>query len=82
MSGPSSDPGTMRSSERIEELSEDIDVAIREFLERHPHTNPQQVQQAMLVVERDACGAGRRAPRIREMFVAFLLGFGAGALFF
>jgi hypothetical protein len=69
----------MRSSERIEELSEDIDVAIREFLERHPHTNPHQIRRAMLVVGRDACGAGRRAPRVLGLVIAFLLGVGLGA---
>ncbi len=81
MSGASKGPGTMKSSERIEELSEDIDVAIREFLERHPHTNPQQIRRAVQCVGRDACGADRRAPRVLALVIALLLGVGLGAAF-
>jgi hypothetical protein len=81
MSGASSDPGTTKSSERVEELCEDIDVAIQEFLERHPRTNPQQIRRAMRVVGRDACGADRRGRRVLALAMAFLLGVGLGAVF-
>jgi hypothetical protein len=80
MSGASNDRGTMRSSERVDELSEDIDVAIREFLERHPRTNPEQIRRAMRVVGRDACGADRRTRRAFALAMAFLLGVGLGAV--
>jgi len=81
MSGASNDPGTMKSSERIEELSEDIDVAIWEFLERHPRTNPQQIRRAVRCARRDACGADRRVTRVLALVIAFLLGLGLGAAF-
>lgn len=72
----------MRPSERIEELSEDIDVAIREFLERHPHTKARQVREAMLVAGPDACGRERRARRALAFVLVFLLGAGLGAVLF
>jgi hypothetical protein len=71
----------MRSSERIDELSEDIDVAIREFLERHPRTNPEQIRRAMRVVEGEACEADGRARWVLALALAFLLGVGFGAVF-
>jgi hypothetical protein len=39
---------------KVRELSEDIRVAILEFLERHPRTSPDEIRQAMRVVERGA----------------------------
>lgn len=70
----------MKPSERVEELSEDIDVAIREFLERHPHTRARQIQRAMLVAGRGACGPDRRARRALALVLAFLVGAGFGAV--
>jgi hypothetical protein len=36
----------------VDELSEDIDVAILEFVERHPDTGPRRIRQAMRLLER------------------------------
>jgi hypothetical protein len=41
-------------SRQAQELSEDIKVAILEFLERHPRTSSDVIRQAMRLVERGA----------------------------
>lgn len=72
----------MKPSNRIEELCEDIDVAILEFLERHPHTDRRQIREALRVVGRRACGAERRARRALAIVLVFMLGTGLGAVLF
>jgi len=69
----------MTSAERIEELHEDIEVAIQEFLDRHPQTSPQQIRHALLMVGRGAYRVDRRAPRLLALTMLFLLGVGLGA---
>ncbi len=44
-------PASARES-KVRELSEDIRVAILEFLERHPRTSRDEILEAMRVVER------------------------------
>lgn len=80
MSGASSHPGTMKSSERIEELSEDIDVAIREFLERHPRTSSRQIRAAARVAGGHVRGPDRLVERVLTGVIAFLLGIAVGAM--
>lgn len=71
----------MKPEERVEELSEDIDVAIREFLERHPHTNAAQIRKAMLVAGRGVCRSDAGARRAIGLVGAFVLGAVLGAVF-
>ena len=42
-----------RTSLPVKELSEDIRVAILEFLERHPGTSSEEILQAIKAVERE-----------------------------
>jgi len=44
----------------VDELCEDIDVAIREFLERYPQTDRRRIRQAIRRVERSADGGSMR----------------------
>jgi hypothetical protein len=48
------EPASSGASRHVQELSEDIRVAILEFLERHPGTSSDVVRQAMRLVERRA----------------------------
>jgi len=59
----------------VDELAEDIDVAIREFLERYPGTSPSGVRQAIRLVERRTYG-GRVRPARRALAILALLGSG------
>ena len=45
-------PTSAKASLPVKELSEDIRVAILEFLERFPGTSAEEIQQAIRVVER------------------------------
>ena len=47
-------PTSAGASLPVQELSEDIRVAILEFLERHPGTSTEEIQQAIRAVERGA----------------------------
>ena len=44
--------GTMKPSPWVRELAVDIEVAIREFLERHPRTSPSEIRHAMRIAAR------------------------------
>lgn len=61
----------------VDELSEDLDVAIREFLERHPSTSTRQVRRAILRMERGLHGS--RTRRVAALF-AMLVVFGVGVV--
>jgi hypothetical protein len=61
----------------VTELSEDLDVAIREFLERHPSTGARRVRQAIHRVERGLPGG--RTRRVAALF-AMLAAFGVGVV--
>jgi hypothetical protein len=64
-----------RKPRLVNELTEDLDVAIREFLERHPSTSTRRVRQAIQRVERGLHGGGtRRVAALVAMLVAFALG--------
>lgn len=47
-----SKPAFATASLQVEELSEDIKVAILEFLERYPGTSSEEIRQAMQLAER------------------------------
>lgn len=53
----------MRPSPWVRELALDIEVAIREFLERHPRTSNSDIRHAMWIAARKtgASALGRRA---------------------
>jgi hypothetical protein len=53
----------MRPSPWVRELSEDIEVAIREFLERHPRTSAAEIRRAMRIAGQNtgASALGARA---------------------
>jgi hypothetical protein len=66
----------MRPSPWVRELALDIEVAIREFLERHPRTSASEIRHAMRIAARKTRvsalgrgaatlfrGEGRRGPR-------------------
>jgi hypothetical protein len=56
MTAEAKGPAPSGRSNPVEELSEDLDVAIGEFLERHPRTSPRRIRQAIQLVERRADG--------------------------
>ncbi len=63
----------------VNELTEDLDVAIREFLERHPSTSTGRVRQAIRRVERGLHGGRiRRVAAVVAMLVAFAMGVALG----
>jgi len=53
----------MKPSPWVRELALDIEVAIREFLERHPRTSPSEIRHAMRIAGQrtGVPAAGRRA---------------------
>lgn len=65
----------------VDELSEDLDVAIREFLERYPGTSPQRIRTAMRLAERRNDGGrfGRAAPAI-ALIAVFVVGIALGLM--
>ncbi len=65
----------------VDELREDLDVAIEEFLERHPRTSPRRVRTALRKTERSAGGSrdGRLA-RALALLAAFAVGLGLGVM--
>jgi len=65
---------TYQSTGRVEELGEDLVVAIREFSERHPGTEPREIRQALHLVASQTPG-GR--PRFGSPLTT-LVAFGAG----
>lgn len=63
----------------VDELSEDLDVAIREFLERHPHTSRRRIRQAIRLVERQAiAGPLHRVTPAVALLAAFAAGMAFG----
>lgn len=64
-----------RPHDLVAELSEDLDVAVREFLERHPGTSACRVRQAIRHLERGQPGG--RTRRLAALF-AVLAVFAAG----
>jgi len=61
----------------VDELSEDLDVAVREFLERHPSTSTRRVRQAVHRMERGFHG-GRA--RLVVAFLAMLVACAVGVV--
>lgn len=75
-------PAGVRTTHLSRELGEDIEVAVQEFLQRHPQTRSPEIRAAMLVaaerVEGDS-GAGGSADGRRKRVTVLLLVLGAGA---
>jgi len=64
----------------VGELSEDLAVAIQEFVERHPHSEPRRIRRALRLVERQlGVGWPRVGPMLR-LAAAFVAGWVTGAL--
>jgi hypothetical protein len=59
----------------VDDLHEDLDVAIREFLERHPSTGARRIHQGIRLAERGLPGG--RTRRVAAL-LALLAAFGAG----
>ena len=55
-------------SRLVDELAEDLVVAIREFSERHPDTEPRRIRRALRLVER-----GMQGRRLRHLGSAVAL---------
>jgi len=65
--------------ELADELCEDLDVAIREFLERNPYTSSSAIRMALRLAEQRAGGRIRRvAPGLTALAV-FVIGFAIGS---
>jgi len=59
----------------VDELSEDLDVAVREFLERHPGTSPNRIRTAMRLAERRTRGGRlQRVAPVLALITAFVIG--------
>lgn len=71
------DPAPSGRPRLVDELNEDLDVAIREFSDRHPSTSARRVRQALRLVERGL--PGRRTRRVAAFF-AMLAAFGVGVV--
>lgn len=70
-----------RQHHLVAELSEDLDVAIREFLERHPGTSACRIRQAIRLLERDQPGGGtRRLAVLFAVSAVFAVGLVLGML--
>lgn len=67
-----------RTFREVEELREDLDVAIQEFLERHPQTSPRRIREAMRLAERSACSRDRRMVFGLALLAAFVVGVALG----
>lgn len=65
----------------VDELSEDLDVAIREFLDRHPGTSPHRIHKALEMMERrTGSGRIRRLVPLLALLAAFTVGLTLGLL--
>jgi len=59
----------------VEDLHEDLDVAIREFLDRHPCAGTRRVRQAIRIVERGLPGGRvRRLAALLAQLAVFVAG--------
>ena len=69
-----------RQASLVDELHEDLDVAIREFLERHPSTSNSRVRKAIRLVERGLPGGRARGEGAIIALFALLTAFGVGVV--
>ena len=74
------DPSSTGRKHLVAELSEDLDVAIREFLERNPGTSPQRIRSAMRRVERRTVGGRLRGAAALACLAAFVVGMTIGLM--
>jgi len=81
MAEDAKDPAPPGKPRLVDELSEDLDVAIREFLERHPCTSARRIRQAIRLLERGTLGGRtRRVAASLALLAAFGLGVVLGLL--
>jgi ribosomal 50S subunit-associated protein YjgA (DUF615 family) len=65
----------------VDELSEDLDVAIREFLERNPETSRRRIRQAIRAMEqRERGGPFRRLHPALALLAVFTVGVTLGLM--
>ena len=64
----------------VDELDEDLVVAIREFTERHPAAEPSEVRRALRMVERRTDGWRPRLGWVLALLGAFGSGVGLGLM--
>ena len=82
MNSEANDQESRRFSPQVKELGEDLDIAIREFLERHPRTRDRRIRQALRLAERNVGGKWeRRFVGALALLAAFLVGAGLGVVF-
>lgn len=82
MTATAKDPPRSGASRQVDELSEDLEVAIREFLERNPDTSSRSIRQALSRVEWCADNETmRRAARVLALLAAFAVGLSLGLAF-
>ena len=81
MTDAQEEPASFPGLGQVDELREDLDVAIQEYLERHPNTPARHIRQALRLTERSAVGA--RDPRTilgLVLLTAFVGGLALGLL--
>jgi hypothetical protein len=79
MTAVAKDPTETDRQHLVDELSEDLDVAIREFLERNPRTGSPAIRKAIRLAGRRADGGAlRRAAPFFAVLAALVLGFVLG----
>lgn len=81
MTAAANDSTRSRRPRLVDELSEDLDVAIREFLERNPRASARRIRQAIRLVERRTDGGPlRRVAAALVVLAAFAIGVALGLL--